>query len=260
MIGGQHRYAADQFGGGRHDPHARSAVRAWFTVNCCAAGVPMMFMGMYLDSHATLTPNTGLAVSYKTRVTLVILDYYFLSSKGLSGQLTLGICMVMWLLFFVWIMLWQTGTEWAQPGWWNCDEHRRPDWSLAKDDIGVQMIKFISGAMGLRKKYPALRLGATNILHEDRGNGVIAVERVLEGAARIIVVLNAGLGHWQSSEYGVHVGGSNYSVEEVFASQSAEFGAWEDQHSNAGAVISVHDGQIFINVPMQSAAVFTPVI
>jgi hypothetical protein len=45
MIGGQHRYAADQFGGGRQDPHARSAVRAWFTVNCCAAGVPMMFMG-----------------------------------------------------------------------------------------------------------------------------------------------------------------------------------------------------------------------
>jgi hypothetical protein len=152
------------------------------------------------------------------------------------------------------------GTEWAQPGWWNCDDHRRLDWSLGKDDIGAQMIKFISGAMNLRRKYPALRLGATNILHEDRANGVIAVERVLEGAARIIVVLNAGLGCWQASEYGVHVGGSDYSGEEVFASQSDAFGGWEGQRSNAGAVIPVHDGKISINVPMQSAAVFTPVV
>lgn len=45
MIGGQHRYACDQFGGGRDDPWARSATRAWFVANCCAAGIPMLFMG-----------------------------------------------------------------------------------------------------------------------------------------------------------------------------------------------------------------------
>lgn len=45
MIGGQHRYAVDQFGGGRHDPHALSAARCWWGANIAAAGIPMMFMG-----------------------------------------------------------------------------------------------------------------------------------------------------------------------------------------------------------------------
>lgn len=51
MIGGQHRYAADQFGGGRSDGHAMAAVRAWWAAGVCAAGLPMMFMGE--SSHAT---------------------------------------------------------------------------------------------------------------------------------------------------------------------------------------------------------------
>lgn len=49
MIGGRHRYSCDQFGGGREDPWARSASRAWFVANCCAAGIPMLFMGKLLS-------------------------------------------------------------------------------------------------------------------------------------------------------------------------------------------------------------------
>lgn len=45
MIGGRHRYAPDQFGGGRTDPHAMAAVRAWLCAGGMAAGTPMMFMG-----------------------------------------------------------------------------------------------------------------------------------------------------------------------------------------------------------------------
>jgi len=45
MIGGQHRYAADQFGGGRDDPNAVNAVRLWYAANVGASGILMMFMG-----------------------------------------------------------------------------------------------------------------------------------------------------------------------------------------------------------------------
>jgi 1,4-alpha-glucan branching enzyme len=45
MIGGQHRYAVDQFGGGRTDPHATANARLWYAANVAAAGLPMMFMG-----------------------------------------------------------------------------------------------------------------------------------------------------------------------------------------------------------------------
>lgn len=45
MIGGQHRYATDQYGGGRGDSHARSSARLWHTANVVAAGLPMVFMG-----------------------------------------------------------------------------------------------------------------------------------------------------------------------------------------------------------------------
>lgn len=45
MIGGQHRYAVDQLGGGRTDSRATAAARCWWAANIAAAGLPMMFMG-----------------------------------------------------------------------------------------------------------------------------------------------------------------------------------------------------------------------
>ena len=45
MIGGQHRYAVDQYGGGRSSPQACNLARLWHTANITAAGLPMVFMG-----------------------------------------------------------------------------------------------------------------------------------------------------------------------------------------------------------------------
>ena len=42
MIGGQHRYAVDQYGGGRTAPQACALARLWHTANITAAGLPMM--------------------------------------------------------------------------------------------------------------------------------------------------------------------------------------------------------------------------
>ncbi|KAI3423988.1 hypothetical protein D9Q98_009821 [Chlorella vulgaris] len=44
-IGGHHRYAVDQFCGGRTDQHAAASARLWYAANVAAAGLPMLFMG-----------------------------------------------------------------------------------------------------------------------------------------------------------------------------------------------------------------------
>lgn len=138
------------------------------------------------------------------------------------------------------------------------DEHRRLDWNYMEDDIGKSMQKFVSDVVVLRKKFKTLRLGWVNILHEDRVNGIIAVDRVLEGEERVIVVLNAGRNCFQSSEYGVHVGGDGYEVEEFFTTQSEEYLGWPGQYSNKDRRIAVSDGRMFINIPTQSATLFKP--
>ena len=64
-IGGQHRYAVDQYGGGRGDPHARASARLWYTANVAAAGLPMIFMGTEFAQSgwwcAALVPATASA-------------------------------------------------------------------------------------------------------------------------------------------------------------------------------------------------------
>lgn len=143
MIGGRHRYATDQYGGGREDKGAAAAARLWWTSNVGAAGLTMMFMG----------------------------------------------------------------TEWNQTAWWDVDEHHRLQWQLGQDQLGREMMALVRDSNALRWRYPALRRGWANILHEDRPNGVLAFERVSEGDLRIVVVVNAGRGNWQGDEYGVWVGG-----------------------------------------------------
>lgn len=194
MIGGQHRYAVDQYGGGRQDPSACAVARLWYTANVCAAGLPMVFMG----------------------------------------------------------------TEVAQGGWWDIDQWHSFQWSNAGDEIGQRMAALFRGANGLRAQFPALRYGYPNILHEDRPNGVMAFERVGEGLERIVAVVNAGRKYWQGGEYGVWVGGGSF--EEVFCSQSAEFGGAESWKSNADrGVLHSADGKLWINVPESCTLVFRAV-
>lgn len=190
MIGGQHRYAPDQFGAGRDDPWACSATRAWLVANASAAGVPMFFMG----------------------------------------------------------------TEWAASGWWDT-WNRKADWKLTNDDIGKGMMECMKDALSVRKKFVALQIGGTNTLHEDRNNGVLAVDRIWEGQ-RVIVVINAGREFWQNSEYRVWIGGEGYAIREVLCSADNKYGGWAEQHGNGDAVIGVYGGFASINIPSQSSMIF----
>lgn len=54
---------------------------------------------------------------------------------------------------------------------------------------------------------------------QDRANGVVAFERVIEGETRLVCVINAGRKHWGAGDYGVWVGHAEGRLEEVFNSQ-----------------------------------------
>lgn len=192
-VGGRHRYAMDQYGGGRTDGAARAAARLWYTANVGAAGLVLHFMG----------------------------------------------------------------TEWGQTGWWDNDEHHRLNWALTEDDIGRQTMAAFRDANLLRKRFPALRRGWPKVLHEDRGNGVMAFERVWEGEERVLVVVNMARRYWQESNYGVWVGGGSFV--EVYNSSAPEYGGAAGPaglFANGPAVKDSHDGKLWINLPPQTTLVF----
>mmetsp|Transcript_3793 Transcript_3793/g.10743 ORF Transcript_3793/g.10743 Transcript_3793/m.10743 type:complete len:283 (-) Transcript_3793:353-1201(-) len=193
MVGGRHRYAVDQFGGGRTDPHATASARLWHAANIAAAGIPMMFMA----------------------------------------------------------------TEWAQGGWWDTDEHRRPQWDQAADEIGLRMAAAVGDANKLRHAHAALRLGWANILHEDRPNGVVAFERVLDGEPRIVCVINAGRRSWQEGNYGCWVGGGDF--QQVYSSQDVAYGGWDGAKTNDAGITKSYDGKLWLNLPGQCTLIFAQV-
>jgi 1,4-alpha-glucan branching enzyme len=193
LIGGQHRYAVDQFGGGRGDPHARCSALQWHAANITSAGIPMLFMG----------------------------------------------------------------NEWGQPGWWDTSDERRLNWSHASDELGAKILLGFSEAFALRARFPVLRVGWPQMLHEDRANGVLAFERVFDGLERVVTVVNAGRSAWQAREYGVWVGGGNF--EQVYCSSEARYGGWEGTKSNEGGVLNSVDGKLWINLAGQTTLVFKQV-
>ena len=190
MVGGRHRYATDQYGGGREDGGAAAAARLWYATNVGAAGLTMMFMG----------------------------------------------------------------TEWNQTGWWDVTEERRLQWALSEDDRGAEMMALVRDANHLRRRFPALRKGWANILHEDRPNGVLVFERVGEGMGRVVVLVNAGRRSWQAGEYGAWIGGGQ--LREVLCTQDARYGGGDGWVSNGGRLIEAQDGTMWVNVPGQCAMVF----
>jgi 1,4-alpha-glucan branching enzyme len=105
----------------------------------------------------------------------------------------------------------------------------------------------------LRKSYPVLRIGWSNVLHEDRQNGIMAFERVFEGHARMVIIVNAGQSSWQTNNYGAWVGGGTFR--EVFNCQDVKYGGWDGWVHNVGQ-LSSHDGKLWLNIPGQCTMFF----
>ncbi|KAG2424144.1 hypothetical protein HYH02_015227 [Chlamydomonas schloesseri] len=149
------------------------------------------------------------------------------------------------------------GTEFAQSGWWDNNQERGLNWEHTQDEVGAHMLALFAAANGLRARFPALRRGWANILHEDRANGVVAFERVIEGETRLVCVINAGRRLWTGSDYGVWVGHAEGRLEEVLNSQSPEFGGNVEAPSGlSNEPRPIYDGKIWINLPQQATLIF----
>ena len=77
---------------------------------------------------------------------------------------------------------------------------------------------------------------------------------------RLIVVVNAGDGQWdEQGMYGVAIGGqweNCAGFEEVYNSQSAEFGGWENSGNKQRGVIQQDNDQLMICIPKLSVQIF----
>lgn len=107
-------------------------------------------------------------------------------------------------------------------------------------------------------RYPVLRVGWSNILHEDRQNGVVAFERVHEGLPRMLIVLNAGQSSW-AGDYGAWVGGGSFR--RVFSSQDPKYGGCGEavEDTPDGEVLPSYDGKLWLSIPGQSTLLFEQV-
>mmetsp|Transcript_5310 Transcript_5310/g.19417 ORF Transcript_5310/g.19417 Transcript_5310/m.19417 type:complete len:341 (-) Transcript_5310:160-1182(-) len=152
------------------------------------------------------------------------------------------------------------GSEFHASGWWNNDEWHSMKWDLAMDDIGISMRRCVARLHALRLQKDALMKGIAQTLHEDRKNGVFAVERIQrydnDGFQRFVIVVNAGQGNFQEHKYGVWVGGGAFKL--VFSSQWLEFGGCTEEPTSSETQPS-YDGQLWVDLPHQCAMVFEQV-
>lgn len=183
-------------------------------------------------------------------------------------------------------MAWM-GQEWAQDEWHHAAMQRAAQWQLAHDDTGRRRMEFMRcapllpcvvcarpphcreqrarvyrDANNLRRRFPVLHYGACNVIHEDATNGVIAWERVHEGLARMVTVVNMGPGSWQQQQtdsysYGVWV--EHGCFREVFNTQDAKYcGPGQSWVAN-GALVQSVEGRVELNLPSRCTLVLLQV-
>ena len=146
--------------------------------------------------------------------------------------------------------------------WWpNTDansqtpEHRF-DWAIAGDKIGAPMQKLVRDANWVRWHNPALRSETLQFIHEDPTNSVLAFKRWHKGGNIVITVVNFSNHQWQNRDYGVHAGGEAGQWEEIFNSQSPQYGGWNNAGNYDYNPWIQGDQKLYINLPKWSVLMF----
>jgi len=151
------------------------------------------------------------------------------------------------------------GNECHMKGYWHTEidangDHRF-DWSLAGDSIGLGMRKLVAAANRIRLEHPALRRGFIEVTHEDFNNSILAFKRWDNEGDIILVIVNAGDHNFNNFQYGVHAGQTG-QWQQVFCSQDAEFGGWNGSGNAYYQPWTQANGNIYINLPQWSVAMF----
>jgi len=153
------------------------------------------------------------------------------------------------------------GGEVHHHGYWDPDtdvygDHRF-DHALARDGIGTAMQALVTDVNGLRWANPALRAnGRPLFTHVDGDNGVLAFKRFDAGGNVLLVVVNLGDRQFDQATYGVALAGDGGTWEELFNSQSPQYGGWSDSGNFRAFPTVQPDGNLYIRLPKLSVLIF----
>jgi 1,4-alpha-glucan branching enzyme len=153
------------------------------------------------------------------------------------------------------------GTEVHHYGYWNpaldpFGDHRF-DWSIAGDPTGLAMRNLVADANNVRWDNPALRSdNGPSVPHSDSTNNVLGFLRWDDGGNVLLTVVNLSDNQWDQPGYGVNIGGAGDSWEEIFNSQSPQYGGWNDSGNYLTDLIVQSDGRFYIRLPKWSVLIF----
>jgi 1,4-alpha-glucan branching enzyme len=116
-----------------------------------------------------------------------------------------------------------------------------------------QMVRDVNN---IRWAHAALRSPSGSVVHVDQQNQVVAFTRYNTAGDVLLVVVNAGDGQWDSSQYGVNMGGETGSWMEILNSQAPVYGG-VNTVGNFGYALQVANGQLGINLPCWSVLIFS---
>jgi 1,4-alpha-glucan branching enzyme len=152
------------------------------------------------------------------------------------------------------------GTEGHIDGFWNPwvgpGYDNRLDWLRIGDNLGAPMQRMVADINNLRWNHPALRSPAGQIAHTDPSNNVVAFKRWNNAGDVLLVVVNAGDGQWDNTQYSVSLAGDTGSWQEIFNSQAPLYGG-VNTVGNPGYVLDSRNGQLSISLASWSVHVFT---
>ena len=153
------------------------------------------------------------------------------------------------------------GTECHHYGYWNpandaFGDHRF-DWSIAGDSTGQAMRNLVADANSVRWNNPALRSDAgPQTVHHDSNNSVLGFLRWDDQGNVILTIVNLSDNQWDQPVYGVNIGGIGNHWEEIFNSQSPQYGGWNDSGNYLFDLIVQNDGRFYIRLPKWSVVMF----
>jgi 1,4-alpha-glucan branching enzyme len=155
------------------------------------------------------------------------------------------------------------GTECHHWGYWwpNLDGNsatsdHRFDWGIAGDSIGIPMRNLVRDINWLRWHNLSLRSDTLQFIHEDCENTVLAFKRWHEGGNTVVVVVNLSDQQWQEHNYGIDMNGETGQWEEIFNSQSPQYGGWNDSGNYKYDLQVQENEKLYVNLPKWSVLIF----
>jgi 1,4-alpha-glucan branching enzyme len=153
------------------------------------------------------------------------------------------------------------GTECHHYGYWNpandpFGDHRF-DWGIAGDPIGWEMRNLVADANSTRWNNPALRSDhGPQVPHYDSQNNVMGFLRWSDAGNVLLTVVNLSDNQWDQPSYGVNIGGTGDRWEEIFNSQSPQYGGWNDSGNYLADLTVQGDGRFYVRLPKWSVLIF----